>query len=200
MSQSNAAADDLVLTCTPEKTDETIVFAYEVTNRGTDTWYVMDAIVGVDPGTRKPRLEPGNVSVWQGADGYAHVLVGWPPVPTDRSVGVRVIPVAIPLAPRETLRRTLELRLPLAEQSAYFPVGNLRDYRIAEIQGMTLLVDALSGSAPGLRVEPAGEAISPRHVRALSANLDGDLRRLRASFRSQGLHLMLRAGAFPRPG
>ena len=42
-------------------------------------------------------------------------------------------------------------------------------------------------------------AFAPSHVRALSANMDGDLRRVRASFRTQGLHLMVRTDAYPRP-
>lgn len=197
MSQSNAAPENLVLACTPEKTEDRIVLAYEITNRGAETWFIMDAMVGVDPATRQPRLEPDNVTLWQAAAGHANVLVGWPPVPTDRNVGVRAIPVAVRLAPRETLRRRLELPLPLAERSPYFPAANLRDYRIAEITGLALLIDVLPDTAPGLRVEPV--AFAPSHVRALSANMDGDLRRVRASFRTQGLHLMVRTDAYPRP-
>ena len=112
MSQSNASPENLVLACTPEKTEDRIVLAYEITNRGAETWFIMDAMVGVDPATRQPRLEPDNVTLWQAAAGHANVLVGWPPVPTDRNVGVRAIPVAVRLAPRETLRRRLELPLP----------------------------------------------------------------------------------------
>ena len=66
--------------------------------------------------------------------------------------------------------------MPLAERSPYFPAANLRDYRIAEITGLALLIDVLPDTAPGLRVEPV--AFAPSHVRALSANMDGDLRGL----------------------
>jgi hypothetical protein len=197
MSQSNATTTDLVLSCTPEKVEDRIVFAYEIANRGTDSWYVMDALVGVDWTTRKARLEPGAATIWQGGDGYAHVLVGLAPVPTDRNIAMRVFPVSVALAPQATLRRKLELRLPLAEQSPYYPLGNLRDYRMAEIAGITLLVDALPASAAGLVLTPSG--VSPEHVQAMSADTVRDLRRLRVSFRAQGLQLMTRTDAYPRP-
>ena len=51
MSQSNASPENLVLACTPEKTEDRIVLAYEITNRGAETWFIMDAMVGVDPAT-----------------------------------------------------------------------------------------------------------------------------------------------------
>ena len=109
MAQPPNVTGDVVLTCTPEKVGDQIVFSYEVTNRGAGDVYVMDAVVGVDPASRSARLEPDNVTIWYGADGYAHLLKGLAPLPTDRSVTVRVIPVAVRLAAGARLARRISL-------------------------------------------------------------------------------------------
>ena len=197
MSQSASPIDDVTLTCTPERIDDRLVFTYEVTNRGAQDVYVMDAVVGIDPASRMPKLEPDNVTIWHGADGFAHLLKGLAPLPTDRNVAVRVIPVAVLLGPRSQMTRRLELSMPMAEQSPYFALGNLRDYRVAAIEGVALHVDVLRSTAAGFRAEPV--AVSPEHFRAMSTALVTDLRRLVVSFRAKGLHLMVRTDAYPRP-
>mgnify|MGYP000137019633 CR=1 FL=1 len=188
---------DIVLTCTPEKVDDRVVLAYAVANNSQAAVYVMDAIVGTDPKTRAPVPNRDQVTIWLGRDSYAHVLNGLALLPTDRNVRVRVIPVALRLEPGATLKRTIELREPLAEVSPYFGPGPVGDYRVLPIEGLALHVDVLSANAAGLRVEPV--AVSPEHKRVGADNLGAALRRLTVTFRAKGLHLMVRTGAYPRP-
>lgn len=188
---------DIVLTCSPEKVEDRIVLPYSLSNRGAVAVYVMDALAGMDPVSRAPVVHPGRATVWLGRDSHAHVLIGLALLPPDRDVRVRAVPVALRLEPGATLSRTIELREPLAEMSPYYAPGPVRDYRVVAIEGLTLHVDVLPLSAPGLREEPL--AFAPEYTRVGANNLAAALQRLTVSFRTKGLHLLVRNDNYPRP-
>lgn len=139
MPQLSAETDNLVLTAAPEKVEETVVFAYSVVNAGRIDAYVFDALALDDPATREPRLDPDAVTVWRSQDGYAHVLKGIAPLPTDSDVWRSLNPLALLVPPGGRIDRRLVLPLPLAEQSPYFPLAGLRQYRLTDIEGVRLL-------------------------------------------------------------
>lgn len=194
---AQASTGDIQLTCTPEKAGDRIILAYAVANRGAEPIFVMDAHVGIVPGTSEPAFYPGWATIWHGRDNYAHVLNGLAPRPTDRVTIRRIVPAALRLEPGATLSRRIELVEPLAEQSPYFPLAAVRDYRISPIEGIALHIDVLPASAPGLR--EAAVPLSPDHRDISADNLPKVLRRLAVSFRAQGLHLLVRTGPYPRP-
>lgn len=188
---------DIVLTCSPEKVEDRIILSYTVNNRGAVAVYVMDALAGMDPVSRAPLVHPGRATVWLGRDNHAHVLIGLALLPPNRDVRVRAVPVALRLDPGATLSRTIELHEPLAEMSPYYAPGPVREYRVVAIEGVTLHVDVLPLNAPGLREERL--AFAPEHMRIGADNLTAALQRLTVSFRTKGLHLMVRTDDYPRP-
>lgn len=189
--------DGVTLTCTPEKQGDTIVFTYSVANGGSGEVFVSDAGTRIDTAARTASADPDAVSVWLLADRYAMVLKGVAPLPEDRDVPGVVMPLMVRLAPGARIERTLALALPLAEHSPYFSLGNLRDYRLSEIEGMRLAIDVLAKVPPGFAPRPV--AYAPEHVDIGVRGTLPLLTRLSCRFAAKGLHLLTRLGAYPRP-
>lgn len=197
MTELTDTRDGITLSCSPEKQGDSVVFSYSVTNAGTATAFVADAAMKIDPVARVAEADPDGVTVWRGADNYAHVLKGVAALPTDRTTPGRVMPLMHALAPGARIERVLTLALPLAEHSPYFSIGNLRDYRLSEIDGVTLSLDVLPAPPPPFAARPV--AYAPEYVDVGVRGTLPLIRRLSCGFRARGLHLMLRTDAYPRP-
>lgn len=187
----------ITLACSPEKQGDTVVFTYSVTNAGTVTAFVADAAMKIDSAARTVEADPDGVTVWRGADNYAHVLKGVAELPTDRTTPGRVMPLMHALAPGARIERVLTLALPLAEHSPYFAIGNLRHYRLSEIEGVTLSLDVLPAPPPPFEARPVPYA--PDYVDVGVRGTLPLMKRLSCAFRARGLHLMLRTDSYPRP-
>jgi hypothetical protein len=197
MASDQASSGGVVLTCTPEKSADAIVLGYALENRGSEAVFVFDATADVDPATRAAVADPDDATVWLGSDGYAHVLKGIAAMPRDRRIMALIVPLAVRLGPGQRMTRQPRMGLPLAEQSPYYPPGHVREYRLAEIGGLTLHVDVLVASAPGFASEASaagGEYLQVRADALVTAT-----RRLSVSFSAKGLHLLVRTDAYPRP-
>lgn len=192
-----SSRDQLMLSATPEKIGETIVFSYTVQNTGPGDAYVFDCILVDDPATHTAVLDCEQVTIWRSADGYAEVLRGIAPLPIDRDVWRSIIPSAARLGSGMGLERRLVLPIPLAEQSPYFHVGHMREYRLTEIEGIRLHVETVRPTVPGFSAVPLD--VAPDAFAIGAENLEDDLTRLTVSFRAKGLHLMTRIDAYPRP-
>jgi hypothetical protein len=189
--------DGITLTCSPEKQGETIVFSYSIANGGHGEAFVSDAGTKVDMAARTASADPDAVSIWLSPDKFATVLKGVAPLPEERDVPGLVMPLMVRLAPGARIERTLTLSLPLAEQSSYYSVANLRDYRLGEIEGLRLAVDVLARVPAGFVAKPV--AYAPAHVDIGVRGTLPLLTRLSCRFPARGLHMMVRTGAFPRP-
>lgn len=189
---------NLMLACRPDRAGDKLIFPYTITNNGTADVYVMDAVPSVDPATRQAVIDRHAAVIWLGADGFAHVLKGIPPLPEDRDVYGTVIPLAAKLAPAATLERSLEVPLPLAEWSPYYGDLPLRDYQLTDIQGVTLIVEFLRSTVEGFGAEAAAEA--PDLFRVWGKNTVGQTERVSCAFPSRQLQIMKRPDNFPRPG
>ncbi|MCC6716249.1 MAG: hypothetical protein IT555_00030 [Acetobacteraceae bacterium] len=197
MPTATAQRDDVVLTCSPEKTADTIVINYGISNRGRAPVYVADAMPRIDSATKTVAADPDAVTIWRGANNHAHVLKGLAALPTDRMVFGRVYPLMARIEPGAALDRVLTIALPMAEHSPYFSVTNLRSYRLTDIEGITVAIDMVVARAPepqAVTVDYAPElfAIPPAEMLARS-------QRLACSFSAKGLHLMMRTDTYPRP-
>ncbi len=197
MGTTTSTRDSITLTCTPEKQGDTIVFAYTVKNDGRAPAYVSDAETRLDMKARTAEADPNGVTIWRGGEGYAHVLKGVAPWPTDRTTLGRVMPLMVRLAPGAVIARKLVLPMPLAEHSPYYGIGNLRDYSMTEIEGVRLLVDVLPEPDPAFVAEavPYAKGMFDVGVRGTLPLM----RRLACDFRAHGLHLMIRNASYPRP-
>lgn len=194
---STDTRDGITLTCTPERQGETIIMTYGVANGGTSVAYVSDAGMRVEPSTRTASADPDQVSIWLTHDRYAKVLKGVPPPPEDADVLFTIMPLMVALEPGASIARTLILALPLAEQSPYFGVGNLRDYRLAEIEGMVLAIDVFARVPSGFVPRPVSYA--PGHVNIGVRGTIPLLTRLSCRFPTRGMQMMVLTHAYPRP-
>ena len=188
---------DVMLECQPTRVGNKLSFPYTATNRSDADIYVMDAVPVVDPSTRQAVANRDSVVVYLMGDGRAHVLKGIPPLPTDRSVTVRIIPLAAKLPPGATLTRQLEIPLPLAEASPYFPDLPLRQYELVDISGVQFSVEFLRSTAEGFSATPVDFA--PDLYQVSARNTAGMTERVMCAFPTQRLTIMKRLDTFPRP-
>jgi hypothetical protein len=118
------------------------------------------------------------------------------PLPTDRYIALPVFPLARRLPAGASLDGQVELPLPLAETSPYFPDLSLRRYEIVQIRGIIFTIGYWLAGVDGLSAVPATYApdlfeIETRHT-LRSAH------RVSQHFPTSGLQLFKRTDAFPR--
>ena len=188
---------DVTLECQPTRVGAKLSFPYTITNRSQADIYVMDAVPSVDSSTRQAVANRDSVVVYLLGDGRAHVLKGIALLPTDRTVTVRIIPFAAKLPPGETLSRQLDIPLPLAETSPYFPDLPLRQYELVDISGVLFSVEFLRSTVEGFSAMPVDFA--PDLYRVSAKNTAGMTERVSSSYPTQRLNIMKRVDAFPRP-
>jgi hypothetical protein len=194
---STDTRDGITLTCTPEKQGDTIVLAYTLANAGPTQAYAADAMPKIDPQARTATPDPDAVAVWLTQDRFATVLKGVAALPQDRDVPYTVMPLMAALPPGARIERTLSLSLPLAEHGPYHGLANVRDYRLTEIEGITLAIDVLARLPEGFAPKPV--AYAPDHLDIGMRGTLPLLTRLTCRFPARGLQLMMRIGAYPRP-
>jgi len=188
---------DVTLECQPTRVGNNLSFPYTITNSSDVDIYVMDAVPAVDPSTRQAVADRNSVVIYLMSDGRAHVLRGIAPLPTDRRVYMRVIPLAVKLAAGATLTRQIEVPLPLAETSPYFPDLPLRQYEPVDLPGVRFSVEYLRGTVEGFSATPVDFADDL--LRVAARNTVGMTERVSCSYQTQRISIMKRTDAFPRP-
>jgi len=197
MPSTTATVGDITLTCDIARVEDSIVFTYSLANAGRAAVLVIDASPVADPGTGRRRADETSVTTWLGADNHAHVLKGTAPLPDGVEPEAAITPLGVRLEPGKTIERRLSERLPLSEHSPYAPPGNLREYRLAPIQGVALTVEILP-ALPGLIAEARDIARGWWRVVDPEAAA-GLVQRLTCAFRARGLFMLARRGDYPRP-
>jgi len=188
---------DVTLECQPTRVGSKLSFPYTITNSSDVDIYVMDAVPGVDPSTRAAVADRNSVVIYLMSDGRAHVLRGIAPLPTDRQVYMRIIPLAVKLAAGATLTRQLEVPLPLAETSPYFPDLPLRQYEPVDLSGVRFSVEYLRSTVEGFSATPVDFADDL--LRVAARNTVGMTERVSSSYQTQRISIMKRTDEFPRP-
>jgi hypothetical protein len=191
------AAAALRLTCRPGRTGNTLVFPYTLENRGATEIYAMDALPSLDPAGDTASANDQAAVVILGADGDAVVGKFAAPLPTDRRVAFAILPLARRLAPQASFEGRLEIALPFAETSPYFPDLTLRQYEMVDIKGVVFTIGFWLGGADGLSSMPTDYA--PDLFTVVTRNTLRSARRVSQRFPTSGLQLFRRNDAFPRP-
>jgi hypothetical protein len=186
----------VTLTCRPDRAGNRLIFPYTVANHGPADVYVMDA-VRARAADASPIIDRHAAVIWLAGNGFAHVLKGIAELPPDKQVNARVIPLAAKLPPNGTLERVLEVPLPLAETSPYYPDLPLREYALTDIQGVLLTLEFMRSTAEGFISEPAADA--PDLFRIAGKHTVGQTERVSCSFPSRQLQILKRPDNFPRP-
>lgn len=145
----------LHLICQPNKVGAVFTFAYRAENHGPVPLYVMDAMPSVDHATHEVRANPQASAAILRADGM--VLLGkfLAPLPQDRVVVAPDLPLCARLEPGQAIERELQVPLPFAEASPYFPDLRLREYELAEVAGIVFAIGFFAADTRGLYAAPA---------------------------------------------
>ncbi len=185
------------LRCQPSREGDNLVFPYQLTNSTGGDIYVMDAVPELDPATQQPRANQNSAVVMRAPDGFAHILKGIAPLPTDRSVAVRIIPLAAKLDAGQTLNRRLAMSLPLHVTGPYHPDLPVKQYRQRDISGIMLTVQYMPATAEGFGAVPV--EFAPGLFRIMARNTVGSVLSASCRLPAHGLSILERTDDFPRP-
>lgn len=191
-----SAAVGVRLTCRPGKSGGVLLFPYTLKNQGPADIYAMHALPGIDPASGAARADDATGIVIAGENGDAIVGKFAAPLPTDRRVAVPVFPLARHVPAGASLEGRLEIPLPLAETSPYFPDLTLRGYQITEITGVRLTIGYWLAGTDGLAAIPADYA--PDLVTVVTRNTLRSALSVSQRYPTSGLQLFRRTDAFPR--
>ena len=153
-----AAGVDLRLSCQPSKVGGALLFPYSVENRGSADVYAMHALPSSDPATGEARANDQAVVVILGAEGDVILGKFAAPLPTDRRIAIPLLPLARHLPAGARLEGRIEIPMPLAETSPYFPDLSLRKYQVVDIRGVVLTIGYWLAGVDGLIASPADYA------------------------------------------
>jgi len=149
-------ATDITLTCHPELSSNVIRIRYSVSNTGKSDIYLLDIFPGYDAETRKPFADFHSYYLCLRDGATAYLLKGIPPLPANKTVMVRIMPLGTKLEPGQQIDRTFEVSLPLCEQSPwYYPKLPPEAYKPIEIHRLVFAVQFLRSSIEGFVATPA---------------------------------------------
>ena len=188
-------SNDFVLTCQQQFQPERLIVTYKITNKSPADAYVLDTYPAVDQEKKKAIPDPDGVCVFAG-EGAVHMLRGIPPLPADRTVTVRLIPLGTKLAAGATLERKFTVPLPLVEQSPYYSPLNLRDYQETKVERIVLSVQVLRSSVAGFAAEAAPHG--PDLFRVRSDHTVTDVETAQVQVKVPEARLLKRKDNFPR--
>ena len=129
MSETPSSAA-LRLTCQPSKSGNTLVFPYRLDNEGPGNVYAMQAVAAFGSAS-----EDTAAIVIEAETGDVIVGTFMPPLPIDRRIAVPLTPLVRHVPGGGFLEGRIEVPLPLAETSPYFPDLTLRAIRDRKYQG-----------------------------------------------------------------
>jgi hypothetical protein len=140
---------DVTLSSSAEALPDALRIRYTVHNQGRDDLYLLDRL----PAAPVDAPEAGAYVCWRGR-ATVLVLRGIAPLPTDRDVKVRVVPLGTLVPPGTKAERLLQLALPLSEQGPYDPPLPPGSGTPDSASHVFLRVQFLRGSADGFVAEP----------------------------------------------
>jgi hypothetical protein len=188
--------EDVTLSCRPSRVANKLQFGYTIENRSAADIYALDLTPAVDPNTRTAYADPNAAYVSLLPDDRAFILKGIAPLPHDRTVTVRVMPLGTRIAPGGALERTTEIPLPLAEHGPYDGELPLRQYEQVEVVEVVFAVQFLRSTVEGFGAVPADYAPGAFHVQG--RNTVGQAETLSCRLPTKNLPLLKRTDNFTR--
>jgi hypothetical protein len=178
------------LTCNPSKSGNVLLFPYTVENQGAGDIYAAHAM----PGAAAPNDTAAVVMAGDGGDAIIGKFAT--PLPTDRRIFLPQSPLARRLPPGASLEGRIEIPLPLAETSPYFPDLTLRQYEIVELKGVIVTIGYWPAETTDLIARPAPNA--PDLLTIITADPVGSAKLASQRFPTNALQLFRRKDAFSR--
>jgi hypothetical protein len=185
-----ASTATLRLECHPSRSGNLLIFPYTLANEGPGDVYAMHAFPGKGKAIERTAI------VLASEDGDVILGKFVPPLPTDRRMAVTAVPLARRLAAGTSFEGGIEIPIPLAETSPYFPDLTLRRYEIVDIKGVQLTIGYWPADPQRISAEPCPDALDLFEIRARDPA--SVARRIARRFPTTGLQLFKRTDAFPR--
>ncbi len=188
---------DTVLTCSPKFLPDKLQVHYTVTNHGSKEIYLLDVYAGGDPKSKKAVGDYDSVYVCLKDNNIAYLLRGIPPLPEDRMVLVRIMPLGAKLSPGQSIERRFEVALPLREQNRWYyaPLGP-EGYDSVKVKTLVLAVQFLRPTIEGFDAEPTAD--SPGLFRIRSKNIVGRAETMTCETAVRELQMLRRKDRFSR--
>jgi len=181
---------DVTISSSAEVLPDALQIRYTVHNGGRDDIYLLDRLAAAPADAHGA----GVYVCWRGRSTVL-VLRGIAPLPTNRDVKVRVVPLGTHVLPGQKAERELLLALPLAEQGPYDPPQPPESGAPDLASHVVLRVQFLRGSADGFVAEP-GPVGGTFRVRA--RNTVGQAESLESEIAVPPLRVLRRDDAFGR--
>lgn len=145
---------------------EKLSVKFELKNKSKVDIYVLDIFPIYDMETMKPSVDLNNtVVVWDEADGV-RLIRGLPPYPKEKSMMTFYTPYSSKIEPGGTLKRHLDLPLPLLEFNPYYSPLEREKYEPVTITKTKLYVYFLKSSVEGFEAKEVGFAKSVFFVKS----------------------------------
>ncbi|MCB1716373.1 MAG: hypothetical protein KDK05_14710 [Candidatus Competibacteraceae bacterium] len=189
-------AQDIILTCHPEISRNTLRVNYTVSNQGADVVYLLDVIAGVDTQTRTAIANMDILYLCWREPATAYVLKGIPPIPEGLDVMAAIIPFGYKLSPSETAERSFDIPVPLVEQNPYVPPLGTEEYSQETINTLQLTVHLLRGTVEGIAVKES--TVEPNLYNVRSPYLYRDAERAECEARLSPTQLLKHKAPFTR--
>jgi hypothetical protein len=187
---------NLRLHCRPSKAGNILLFPYTLDNQGQTDVYAMHALPSADPDSGEARANETAATVIAGPDNEAIIGKFAAPLPIDRRIAVPVVPLARRVPPGGSIEGSIEIPLPLAETSPYFPDLTLRRYQLSDVRAVILTIGYWLGDRDNLVVAPADYA--PDLFFVMTRNTLKSALRVTQRFPTSGLQLFRRTDQYPR--
>ena len=150
---NESAGNDAEFSASVKVGKDKLNVSYDLTNRTKEDIYVLDIFPNYDLETMKPSVNLNNtVTVWSEPDGV-RLVRGLPPYPQEKDMSAFYTPYTSKVGPGETLKRRLELPLPLVEFSPYYSPLETAKYEAVDVTRIRLTVNFIKSSAEGLEAK-----------------------------------------------
>jgi hypothetical protein len=188
--------NDVGLTCRAAVLEGKLAMSYTVSNRAGRDIFVLDAVPAVDEKSRSAYADLNSVFICWRPPATALLMRGITPLPSDKTVVVRVIPLGTKLPPGQHLERTFEVPLPVPERSIYY--GPARPEQVEEIgiNKVLLVVQFMRSTVDGFNAEPAPYA--PDYYIVRGKHTIGQVESLECQSEIQQVKLLKRTDNFTR--
>ncbi len=184
----NAAPKDVTFTCRSELLPGRLALHYSLSSHAGADLYVLDASPLAAAQGRDAVADASSFFICYREPTAALVLKGIAPLPVDRDIKARIIPLGTKVAPGGGLARSVELALPLQEQSPYYPPLEPKACEQILVATVLLRVQFLRSTAEGFEAEASSwpdlffvrSKYTVGHAENLDCELDvGDVKLLR---------------------
>lgn len=195
--ENEKPASDVILSCEINRSEEKLEVKYTVKNSSGNDIYVLDSYPSFNQETKERFAESKSFYACYKNPATVYMLKGIPPLPADKTVSMRVMPLGTKLAPQANLERTLEIPLPLREQSDwYYSPLELDKYEKATVNRLTFDVQFIRSTVDGFKAEPA--SFAPELFNVRSSYTVGHAQKVRCEKTLESLILLKRPDMFTR--